>query len=687
MRLLVIAMVDSVHTSRWLAQLRGTDWDVHLFPSTAAQIPHPDLSNVTAYGYGRRPPALRGDVRWRSMSLARGRLGRLGSRLGANPQPVAALMNAVRRLQPDVVHSMEMQAAGYLTLAARKTLPSFPPWLVSVWGSDVFLFGRLAAHRDRVHEVLGNCDAYHSECDRDLVLGREFGFTGLETPVVPAGGAFDIAHFGTLRSQTVPSLRREIAVKSYQGWAGRALVALRAIELVAPLLKDYRITFYLVSPEVSLAAELLAQRTGLNIELQQARWSHDDMLRMHARSRISIGLSISDGISASMLEAMAMGSLPIQSDTGSGCEWVRDGETALLVHPESPEDVAAALRRALTDDAFVDRAALLNWETCRKRLDDRIVRPRVVEMYREVANLETTRSGAPREVRPIRRGTQTRDLLAIARYRWPWPLVNHGKRFMLFWMPKCGCTTLTTWFFETLGLDAEVRDQLPPDLGAKAHAYRDLVWFPKERFRKPAKLRSVYRKRNYTKIVVVRNPYRRLVSSYFVAMGSSNVMVDLVSRGLAFGGDPSRMTFRGFVAALARVDLDQCDAHVRRQITNDCWRPEVGVDEIIRLENLAAGLGVFSERLGLPPVQGALYARKKRPLGTKDSERNYADVAYSEIVEESLDSEVFGHPSDEQFYDDDVVKTARDLYRDDFRVLGYEDSPDWPSRTRQDESD
>ena len=53
--------------------------------------------------------------------------------------------------------------------------------------------------------------------------------------------------------------------------------------------------------------------------------------------------------------------------------------------PEDPEPIAAAIRRVLTDDGLVDRAAELNARTARERLDYRLIQPQVIEMYEKVA--------------------------------------------------------------------------------------------------------------------------------------------------------------------------------------------------------------------------------------------------------------------------------------------------------------
>ncbi|HEX6850860.1 MAG TPA: glycosyltransferase family 4 protein [Candidatus Polarisedimenticolaceae bacterium] len=64
----------------------------------------------------------------------------------------------------------------------------------------------------------------------------------------------------------------------------------------------------------------------------------------------------SEGLSASLLEAMATGLLPVVNDLAANTEWVRDGANGLTVRePVTPASIAAALRRA------VDDASLATW--------------------------------------------------------------------------------------------------------------------------------------------------------------------------------------------------------------------------------------------------------------------------------------------------------------------------------------
>jgi glycosyltransferase involved in cell wall biosynthesis len=280
---------------------------------------------------------------------------------------------------------MEIQHAGYLTLEAKKRLKgNFPVWIVNNWGNVIYLFGRLADHVERIKEVLATCDYYACECQRDVLLAQQMGLKGKVLPVWPNAGGFDLDRLAQFRQPGPTSARRLILLKGYQHWSGRALVGLRALALCADSLRGYRIGIYRASNDVKLTAELVSQTTGLPIEVIPY-CSHDDMLRWYGQARISIGLSISDAISTSLLEAMVMGAFPIQSCTSCCDEWIVDGETGAIVPPEDPGAIAAAIRRAVSDDQLVDRAAELNARVACQRLDQTIIRPQVIAMYERIA--------------------------------------------------------------------------------------------------------------------------------------------------------------------------------------------------------------------------------------------------------------------------------------------------------------
>jgi glycosyltransferase involved in cell wall biosynthesis len=300
----------------------------------------------------------------------------------------------VKRLKPAVVHSLETQIAGYLTAEAKEQYgDGFPPWIHTNWGSDIYLFGRLPEHVERIKSVLSLCDFYSCECMRDVQLARNFGFRGHIFPVIPNTGGFEIQSLTAIRNETVPpSKRRSIMLKGYQGWAGRALFGLRALARCAELLSDYEIVVYgnPKGDDMKIACGLLRSDYGLKVTILP-RVPHDHIMRYHASARISIGLSISDSISTSLLEAMAMGSFPIQSSTSCAEEWIEPGSTGLIVPAEDPHEIEAALRTALANDGLVDRAAEINWQTVTERLDMALLSCKAAGMYEFAAKLGVQR--------------------------------------------------------------------------------------------------------------------------------------------------------------------------------------------------------------------------------------------------------------------------------------------------------
>jgi glycosyltransferase involved in cell wall biosynthesis len=395
-------MADSVHTARFIEMVARTGWDIHLFPVYYCE-PHDKLRNVTVWNgvSGYRPPTSDASVRVRGLwPWRRGRFvgvlaGRLANRLGWDA--AARLGTLIRLIKPDIVHSLEFQAAGYMveTLHRRTEGRGVPLWIATNWGSDIYAFGRLPEHEVRIRSVLSRADVYACECYRDVILAREFGFAGDVMPVVPNTGGFDLAHCDALRSPDRPSSRKVIAVKGYQYSLGRSLVALRALERIADKLRDYKIVVYSPYPEsvVEMPARLMARRSGLDVQLLR-KVSHDEILKLHGRARVSISLSISDAICTSMTEAMVMGSFPIQSDTACADEWVENGKTALLVNADDSDDVARAIGRALEDDDLVDAAAMHNRQTAVERLDARQIYREIQLAYESVVERARTRKSS-----------------------------------------------------------------------------------------------------------------------------------------------------------------------------------------------------------------------------------------------------------------------------------------------------
>jgi hypothetical protein len=381
MRVLVVGFAASVHLSRFLRVFEGTGWDVRLFDSTIWGTPHPELPDLPVYT--GVPDAAAG---------ASGHPAQI--RQLPTPSSVAEhverLTEVIQEFRPDIVHSHEIQHAGALVHGAlQRPRPLRPAWLCTNWGSDIFWFGRNRMSIPTIRSVVGTCDYYSAECHRDVALARAFGLRGRVVGLWPATAGVDLSHMEQLRAPGPTSARRTIAVKGGHGTFGQGHLAFQAIARCADLLEGWEICTYEANPEVARRYDELAAAHSVrhtSVSTLDRPTSHDDHLAMHGRARVSIGFNRSDALSMSFVEAMAMGSFPVQSSSSCGHEVTSPGRGALFVSPSDVDGLASALQRALTDDALVDSASKLNQAVCRTSFDVRKVRLRVLDAYERIVD-------------------------------------------------------------------------------------------------------------------------------------------------------------------------------------------------------------------------------------------------------------------------------------------------------------
>jgi hypothetical protein len=249
--------------------------------------------------------------------------------------------------------------------------------LVTNWGSDIFWFQRFPKHKAKLQKLLQLADVYSAECERDVVLARNLGFTGQAMPVIPNAGGFSEADFAIPR--LAPSERKTIALKGYHGWVGRAKVSLEAVKEMSEELRGYKIIVYSANKSVLKLARQVAKKTGLEIKaFGKGAMSHKQVLEMFAKSKIYVGLSESDGISTSMLEAMAMGAIPVQTSTACCDEWF--GNSGVTVHQITVPAVKNAIREGLKlaeDPANAEK----NLETIKARASAEMVKKVALTFY------------------------------------------------------------------------------------------------------------------------------------------------------------------------------------------------------------------------------------------------------------------------------------------------------------------
>jgi len=380
-KILVVAMADSVHTARWLEQFENTKDEFVLFPSSPHRRIHPKMVRLL----GASSPM--------QISIPRG-LSRSGLILAAfdkffnNRLRGNLLRRVINKFDPDILHAVETQGAGYISLEALGKAKNKPFFILTLWGSDLFWFRKFNRHKTRLMNLLPLVDLLSMECERDVEIARDLGFAGKLFPPFPVTGGYEIADAPNSNLKTKTSARRVILVKGHTRFVGRGTQALRAIEELSDRLTGYQVIVYSADPKAKRLAKLIAKRKGLYIKVfGRGQIAHQDLLKMFESARIYVGISLSDGISVSLQEAMVCGAFPIQTDTSCADEWIVNGKSGFIVSPNDHIGLVEAIRTALENDDLVDSAAQINYEVARKRLDKSKVLAISNNFYNSMSNL------------------------------------------------------------------------------------------------------------------------------------------------------------------------------------------------------------------------------------------------------------------------------------------------------------
>jgi glycosyltransferase involved in cell wall biosynthesis len=398
-KILFVALAHSIHTARWIKQLNDSGFEIHVFPSTENGYSiNPELEGVTMHGLFVKPKKYKKDLKfYRAICcpFSEGHilLNRILTFLfkkyfkAKNDFEFRSILlkRAIKKIKPEIIHILEMQQAGYLVASVldKIDIKRMPKIIYTPWGSDIYYYRKLEEHICRIKSTLEKVNYYWPKSQRDIKLALEFDYKGKFLPILPGNGGYKTDDLKKMWSHNLVSDRRKIMVKGYQGFAGRALFTLKAIEKCSEYLKNYEIILNLASDDVSYRAKMLSKDKDLKINII-SNISHLEMMRLYGQSRISISASISDGVPNSMLESMVMGCFPIESIAGCANEFIKDGCNGLIIDAEDIDGIANAIKKAVSDDKMVNLAAEINYSIIREKLEYVVVKEKVVKTYNDI---------------------------------------------------------------------------------------------------------------------------------------------------------------------------------------------------------------------------------------------------------------------------------------------------------------
>lgn len=361
--LVIVGMIESSHFQKWLKATISTELfnNVIVIPS---DYPVNKLSYKGLGLEGRQKSKLKvfclpignrlNNVVFRILDLVFGLSWR-----------ALMLFVAINIYRPTFVHFQELQHGGYMynEKIFRANKKRTYKLICSTWGSDLILYGKLSSHESSLRQLLLKTDVLTAERVDDEEIARKLNYTNrfLAPIYITVGAKIE----SKIRSSKT-SDRKMILIKGYQDNHGRALNALAALTLIEAHLIGYQIRVFSASTSVQIQADYLKSNSSLDIEVVE-RISNIEIKNYFSKSRIYIGLAISDGLSTSMVEAMEHGAFPIQSANSAAGAFIKSGSSGFIVDPWNITEVASCVKKAVEDDEMVDLAAIQNLNVLKKK--------------------------------------------------------------------------------------------------------------------------------------------------------------------------------------------------------------------------------------------------------------------------------------------------------------------------------
>jgi len=380
-KILIVCMLNSIHTATWLSRFKDQEIEFTLFPSTNFHFLHSEIeallngSNVANYKIKRGLPSTRFTQY----------LEYLISKFDFFPFNIFSRTNRLKRVIKygnfEIIHALELQGAGYLLLENAKVIGSrIDNVYLTNWGSDIYFFQKFDDDSKKINSLMEMASHYSAECIRDYELARRFGFKGEELPLVPNSTAFSRSDLS--KQQSSASTRNRIVVKTYGSTFGLGSLAIESVRDILQSFPKIRVTFYSVTEDLLSLVQQLKSKHPDHIEYFTVRnpLSHEVLMQKFREARVYLGCSRSDGISTSFLEALASGCYPIQTDTSCAGEWVDLGAIASVI-PTTKEAAVDALKLALADDELVNRAQKANLKIAQTYLSQEYIKKQLEHFY------------------------------------------------------------------------------------------------------------------------------------------------------------------------------------------------------------------------------------------------------------------------------------------------------------------
>lgn len=319
-RVLLLANPNSVHTYRWATTLNEKGLKIAIY--SLEESKKFDYANIPIFSYSSKKSTKTKNTVSKIINLI---------------LSIPDLKRTITVFNPDIIHAHYATSYGLLG-----SIMYFKPFLVSVWGSDVYLFPKKSySHESLVRFVFKKADQLLSTSEAMAVEGSIY--TNKQFTITPFG--VDLNKFKKTRDSNQKSSTIVIGTV-------KALEHVYGIDLLIMAFKDVVNNFpnkkllLKIAGEGSKKQELQDLVSHYNLDEYTefaGKILNEDVPSYLNKMDIFVNLSRSESFGVAVVEALACELPVVVSDTGGLPEVVQNGKCGLIVPSDSSKKAGEAL--------------------------------------------------------------------------------------------------------------------------------------------------------------------------------------------------------------------------------------------------------------------------------------------------------------------------------------------------------
>ncbi|HNP33766.1 MAG TPA: glycosyltransferase [Flavobacterium sp.] len=297
---------------------------------------------------------------------------------------ILTIKSIVKKFNPDMVIGERTTSYGYLAaLSGVKPVAIAQQGITDLWplNSPLYIFKKMLQDY-----AFKKADLIHAWGDVMANHMKESNVDMSKVMVLPKGINLDYFEFKDTSNETMINA---IVTRALQPEYQHDLI-LKAFSIIKQKKIPFKLT--IIGDGIELK-NLQSMAKKLNIENEvffAGRINNNDIPKYLQQANFYISTPITEGVSASLFEAMACGCFPIVSDLAGNRSWIKQKDNGILVNIENEFNLAEELEWAYNNTDFTKKAITQNRKFVEENASYKTNMKKIADTYNDLIKVKST---------------------------------------------------------------------------------------------------------------------------------------------------------------------------------------------------------------------------------------------------------------------------------------------------------